>query len=126
MAFVALAGRMTLNKAGVDLTASAFLLYLAAFLVYLQFKSLFSRGYSLRILADLDSWGGRATEDKIRLNYGGGMGLGGMIEKRLKSMAGLGLIQHEGGTYGPLRFWGRRMARSGTWYRRWIRLDRVG
>src|SRR5579864_2795963 len=50
---------------------SAVFLYLSGAIVYLEMRSLLSRGYSLRILLDLASMGGQADVASLKTSYGG-------------------------------------------------------
>lgn len=93
---------------------------------YIQCKSLFSRGYTIRVLVDLAERGGIGRIPEMKMSYGGGVGLSGMLVKRFQSMASLGMLEISAERVGPLTPKGRRMAWIGNIYRRLLRLDTVG
>jgi hypothetical protein len=99
--------------------------FLAAMIVYVEARSLLSRGYSLRVLVDLLDAPRHATVRELAMGYGG-MGLRGMLAKRVASLAALGLVRSDGARVGPLTPAGRAMARLGLGFRRALRLDTVG
>jgi hypothetical protein len=66
--------------------------YAASVIVYMQSKSFFSRGYSIGILLDLLRRGPTLSMDELKRGYGNGMGLEGMLRKRLLSIASVGLV----------------------------------
>ena len=115
-------GRLNENP----LQFSAVLLYLSLCIVHAELTSLLSRGYSLRILYDL-----RATDDGVTLEaakagYGGGVGVRGLLQKRIRTLRGLGFLSFDDKTVGPLTFLGALAARLGRGMRAVLRLDNVG
>lgn len=109
-----------------DFKASVILLYVTSCLIYVEIKSLLSRGFSLRILVDLLDAGGQASVEKLKSDYGGGIGVRGLIMKRLRTLADLGLLQLGGDEAGPLSPLGRAAALVSHRLRQWLRLDLVG
>lgn len=105
---------------------SVVLLYLAGCLVYAEIGALVTRGYSLRILVDLLERGDAVDIARLKAEYGGGMGIRGLLIKRLNHMGGLGLIHVEGDRVGPLTSSGRFLTEAGASLRRLLRLDQVG
>ncbi len=101
-------------------------LYGSGYLIYVEAKSLFARGYSLRILVDLLSRGGTAPLASLKSNYGDGMGVSGILTKRLTSLLRLGLLRFEGDQVGPLTLLGKACAAVGGGVRQLLRLDLVG
>ncbi|MCG3205123.1 MAG: hypothetical protein KCHDKBKB_01840 [Elusimicrobia bacterium] len=100
-------------------------LFMTGMIVYLQCKSVFSRGYSIRILADLMDRGGSSTIESLKNGYGG-MGLQGMLRKRLLSLHSLGLLHINETLVGPLTPKGLWLARFSDFFRRVLKLERVG
>ena len=115
--------RATADRA--NLFAGTVALYASLALGYFQCKSLFSRGYSIRILVDLLEHGGPDTVAHMKASYGG-RGLSGMMVKRLGSMAAFGLLNFDGAVVGPITVTGRIVARFVSAYRRLLRLENVG
>lgn len=109
-----------------DFKVSAVLLYLAGCLIYLEIKSLVSRSCSLRILVDLLDAGGQVSVEKLKSNYGGGLGLRGLLTKRVCTMVDLGLLRLEGEQVGPLSRFGRAIALMSLRLRQLLRLELVG
>lgn len=109
-----------------DFKASAVLLYVTSCLIYVEIKSLLSRGFSLRILVDLLDAGGQASVEKLKSDYGGGLGICGLIMKRLRTLDDLGLLQLGDREAGPLSPLGRAAALVSHRLRQWLRLNLVG
>lgn len=107
-------------------TLSAYFLYGTLTMLYVQAKSIFSRGYSIRILVDLKGLGGKCTLDQLKKSYGGGMGVEGLLSKRLRFVSALNLAQVAGNQYGPLSGRGRALAKLCKNLRRLLRLEMVG
>ena len=105
---------------------AALLLYLTGCIVYGELLSLFSRGYSLRILVDLLSRGGSAGLEELKAGYGGGVGIQGLLARRLESLAHLRLLGFDGKRVGPLTVLGRIFATIGSSFRRLLCLEQVG
>jgi hypothetical protein len=104
--------------------AAAF--YLAGLLAYLEARSLLSRGYSLRILMDIAEHGRSIDISALKAYYGAGMGIEGLLGKRLHSLARLGLLRVHNGLVGPLTGPGRVAAAVTSGVRRLLRLELVG
>jgi hypothetical protein len=64
----------------------------------LQIYNLAERGFSLRILIDIDENGGPVTVDEIRKAYSRGSGLEWMYDKRIRDLLDHGLIALDGAT----------------------------
>jgi hypothetical protein len=101
-------------------------LYLGGLVVYVELRSLVSRGYSLRILVDLLNRGGQASLENLKLDYGEGAGIRGMLVRRLNSLAALQLLSFRDDQVGPLTWKGKIFASLGWGMRRILRLERVG
>ena len=104
----------------------ALLLYCTGACAYLQMRSILSRGYSLRILVDLLKLGGQADLETIKSAYGGGMGVSGLLLKRLRTLADFQMLYLQGDQVGPLTSAGKIFALAGHQLRGILRLDRVG
>lgn len=81
---------ISLNKA--DVFINGFCILLFTFIGYLECYSLLRRGFSLRILCELNLLNNSATKNELIKNYSGGRGLSWFAEKRLRGMEGLKLI----------------------------------
>lgn len=101
-------------------------LYVAGLIVYLEIRSLLSRGYSLRILVDLRRVGGTCTVESLKSTYGGGKGIEGLLRKRIASLERLRLLRADPEEIGPVTAPGRLCAITAVWVRRLLRLDTVG
>jgi len=110
----------------VSLRTGAVALYAAGWLVYVEVRSLLSRGYSLRILVDILVLGGGAGFEDLKSGYGEGMGVRGLLSKRIAGLARIGLIRRTADQIGPLTSVGRLVAHAGYGMRRLLRLDVVG
>jgi len=109
-----------------SLRVGAIFLYLAGCLVYIELRSLVARGYSLRILVDLLSSGGSASMERLKSGYGDGVGIQGMLAKRLGTLASLRLLRFQGNQVGPLTLLGKVFANASSGMRRLLRLELVG
>lgn len=105
---------------------SAISLYLSGCLIYFEVQSLLSRGYSLRILVDLLDSGGSARLEDLKADYGGGMGIRGILGKRLRGLARLRLVRFEEERVGPLTSLGMAFAMVGSRIRQVLNLGSVG
>lgn len=112
------------SRVAFHLSAAAF--YLAGCITYLEVRSLLSRGYSLRILVDLAAQGGAARVDRLKAGYGDGMGIPGLLARRVRTLERLGLLRFEGERVGPLTPAGRVVAALTVGLRHLLRLDLVG
>ena len=78
---------------------------------YLEFWSLIERSFSLRILIDLgNAHASSMSPRQLAMSYGGGVGLEGMMEKRIQGLVGSGMVVPDGSTYrltGKARMIGR-------------------
>ncbi|MBI4541806.1 MAG: hypothetical protein HY705_02115 [Gemmatimonadetes bacterium] len=108
------------------LRVGALALYLSGWIGFVELRSLLSRGYSLRMLLDLLEAGGRLPATELERAYGGGVGLPGLLDRRVTGLVGLGLLDRTAATVGPLRPLGTLAAALGATARRWLRLDLVG
>lgn len=62
---------------------------------YAEAFSMLCRGFSLHLILDVYNSGRISGEDAIS-RYGGGKGIGWMMEKRVRSMMSLGLVDFDG------------------------------
>jgi len=89
----------------------------------LQVYNLADRGFSLRVLIEIAAApDGALGAKEIAARYGGGQGLGWMLEKRIRDMIAQGLIRPEGDGYRASPH-GTRSARILGGLRRFLRLD---
>ncbi len=100
--------------------------YLAGVICYIEMVSLLSRGYSQRILVDVVSCGGTAGIKHLKANYSDGMGISGILTKRLNSLKELHFLSFDGVRVGPLTLLGKVTGICGSWVRGLLRLERVG
>jgi hypothetical protein len=100
--------------------------YLTGCLIYMEARSLLSRGYSLRILQDLLKNGGQADLETLKLSYGEGKGISGLITKRIQTLVNFHMLHHQGKKVGPLTPMGKGIGKAGFFWRKTLRLDRVG
>ena len=111
----------------ISLRVGAVCLYVTGALIYLELRSLLSRGYSLRILTDLyGRHGESASLTDLQTTYGNGVGLRGMLQKRLSTLARLRLVTIGSGEAGSLTPLGRLCAMAGLQMRRLLRMPSVG
>ena len=115
-------GRLNENP----LQFSAVLLYLSLCIVHAELTSLLSRGYSLRILYDLRANDEGLTLEAAKAGYGGGVGVRGLLKKRIRTLRGLGFLAFDDKTVGPLTVLGSMAGRLGLGMRAILRLDNVG
>lgn len=101
-------------------------LYLAGAIIYMELRSLLSRGYSLRILVDLWHRRGTARVEQLVASYSDGLGLEGLLRRRVASLAIWRLAQVAGDQVGPLTPLGMACAWLGIGIRRLLRLEIVG
>lgn len=109
-----------------SLKGGAIFLYLAGCLSCLEVQSLLSRGYSLRILIDLLERGGDASVDILKSEYGSGLGIRGLIVKRVHTLARLRFLHFQDNHVGPLTPLGKVMAMTTSRLREFLRLEMVG
>lgn len=100
------------------------LLWSAAFLGgILQLYNLADRGFSLRIVMDIQrSQGGSMSVDEIYTAYSGGRGIGWMYQKRLDDLVHHKLASIDDGHVRNLPS-GQRLALAFGWLRRFLRMD---
>ena len=108
------------------LKLAATLFYLANCLIYVEVRLLVSRGYSLRMLVDLLGQGGSTTVEALKSNYGEGLGVEGLLDRRLNDLCRLGLVQLEGDQVGPLTPLGKIFSVVTSSMRRLLRFEGVG
>lgn len=108
------------------LRVGAVCLFLAGCICYLELRSVLSRGYSLRILLDLIGRDNGATLEGLRSDYGNGVGMSGLVERRVKTLARVRLLRLDGHQIGPLTPIGRAAAAMGSLMRRALRMEGVG
>lgn len=90
---------------------------------WLQLYNLAERGFSLRILIDIDEAPDRAlTREQVAVRYGGGRGIAWMLDKRIHGLVEAGLAASSDG---PLRATrkGARVARLFGALRAFLRID---
>jgi len=115
-----------LASISLSVKVGAVCLFLAGCLCYLELRSLLSRGYSFRILLDLMSREEGATLAHLQSGYGNGVGVRGLLARRLKTLARLRLLHLRGNQAGPLTPLGALVAVTGSLMRRALRMERVG
>jgi hypothetical protein len=100
-----------------------FFIYTAAFFGFiLQLYNLADRGFSLRIVIDIDETPSRwMTVDDVMALYSAGRGIQWMYQKRIDDMAALELIRIKAGIVEPTAS-GRRLAARFAWLRRFLRV----
>lgn len=108
------------------LKSAAVGLYWAGCIGYVEILSLLSRGISFRVLIDLMEMNGAGEVEELKLCYGEGMGLKGLLQKRLDSLRRAGLVRCEGNRVGPLTPWGRLFSAATFRMRGLLRLEEVG
>lgn len=113
-------------NSGPGLSVGAVCFYLAATIVYVEIRSLLSRGYSLRILIDLMTHGKELPIEDLKSSYGDGLGVVGILAKRLETLKSLGIIHVNGKKVGPLTRQGHLLAGLGLSLRRLLKLETVG
>ena len=98
-------------------------IYTAAFFGFiLQLYNLADRGFSLRIVIDIDHAPDRhMTVDQIMNSYSAGQGISWMYQKRIDDLARLDLIRIEAGIAETTPS-GRRVASRFAWLRRFLRV----
>lgn len=109
-----------------SLKGGAVFLYLAGCLSCLEVQSLLSRGYSLRILVDLLERGGDASVDTLKSEYGSGLGIRGLIVKRVHTLVSLRFLHFQDNQVGPLTPLGKVVAMTTSRLREFLRLEMVG
>jgi len=100
--------------------------YLAACLLYMEARSILSRGYSLRILVDLDKLPGRRADRKTLKDNYGGMGVTGLLAKRVRTLADFRMLVFAEHRVGPLTWAGWCMGYAGLILRKSLCLHDVG
>ena len=100
-------------------------LYLASAMVYLEAKSIFSRGYSIRILVDLLEREHPQTLNQLKDNYSG-KGLRWMLDKRIQALKFVWILRYDKDVVGPPTVLGRLIAKVGDGSRRLLKLEQVG
>ncbi len=116
----------SLEQIPASLRVGAVCLFLAGCLVYLELRSVLSRGYSLRILFDLMGRDQGKTLERLQSDYGNGVGMRGLLARRLKTLAQLRLARLDDRQIGPLTPLGRVVAVTGSALRRALRMEEVG
>lgn len=109
-----------------SLRVGAVCLFLAGCIVYLELRSVLSRGYSLRILFDLMGRDQGQTLERLQSDYGNGVGMRGLLARRLETLAQLRLAHLDDRQIGPLTPLGRVVAVTGSALRRALRMEEVG
>lgn len=117
--------RLMPSGATIALKAGAISLYLAAALVYMELRSVLSRGYSLRILLDLLDRG-EMPVSQMPATYSNGLGVRGMLERRARTLALLRCVRAADHQIGPLTRLGRWCAKAGVQARRFLKMETVG
>ena len=115
-----------LERVSASLRVGAVCLFAAGSITYLELRSLLSRGYSLRILLDLMDQEQGKTVERLRSEYGNGMGMTGLLLRRVQTLARLRLVHVDGHRVGPLTPLGKAMATTGFALRQVVRMEEVG
>jgi hypothetical protein len=111
---------------GVDLWFFLFLYSACFFGGLLQLYNLADRGFSLRIVIDIDnSPTGYMTVDEVVDSYSSGRGIEWMYQKRIDDLARLNLIAVDKGMVSPTLS-GSRMASRFSWLRRFLKVAAQG
>jgi len=108
------------------LKTAALFLYWAGCIGYVEILSLLSRGISFRVLLDLLRNNGAADLKTLSLSYGDGMGLKGLLAKRLHSLSRAGFLHYQENQVGPPTFLGRLFGGITSGMRTLLRLQQVG
>ncbi len=116
----------SLEPVPTSLRVGATCLFLAGCLVYLELRSLLSRGYSLRILLDLMDKDHGETLERLRAEYSNGLGMRGLLSRRLATLARCRLTRFDGRWAGPLTGLGLLCAVVTASLRTLLRLEVVG
>ena len=88
----------------------------------LQVYNLADRGFSLRIMIDIESSpAGAMTTDQVVESYSAGRGIGWMYQKRMDDLVRLNLVKITGDTVVATPA-GRRIAARFAWLRRYLRV----
>jgi hypothetical protein len=117
---------LALTLAGSPLRASAIALFWALCVCLIELRSLVYRGYSLRILADLSEHAGQASVESLKTGYGKGLGLRGLLAKRLAGLDRLGLLRFDGERVAGLSRSGTILGGLGRAARGFLRMETVG
>ena len=108
------------------LRIGAVFLYIGGCIVYLELRSLLSRGYSLRILVDLLGHGEGLPLGTLQSGYGNGVGMRGMLRRRVATLARWHLVASAEEQVGPLTRVGVLCAVITSGMRWGLRMERVG
>ncbi|MBI4354254.1 MAG: hypothetical protein HY595_03355 [Candidatus Omnitrophica bacterium] len=100
--------------------------YLTGVIVYVEVRSLLSRGYSLRILVDALDQPEGVSVSRLQDGYSNGMGMRGLLTRRLTGLAQWHLVQFDGRRVGPLTALGVCCATMMVGMRKFLRLEVVG
>jgi hypothetical protein len=120
-----LPGSLTEPHPLVDLVFGLLLWTAAFFGGILQLYNLADRGFSLRIIMDIERGkDGAMSVDDVLAAYSDGRGIGWMYQKRLDDLVRHRLARIEGGWISNRRK-GRRLALLFGWLRRFLQLDPV-
>lgn len=115
-----------LEPAPASLRVGAVSLFLAGCIVYLELRSLLSRGYSLSILVDVLRQPEGTSLARLQDGYGDGVGLRGLLTRRIMTLSRLRLVRFDGRRVGPLTGPGVVCAALTSGMRKFLRLDLVG
>jgi hypothetical protein len=94
-------------------------------LAYMQVFSLTCRGFSLRVLVEIERWQGLDLDGIVR-EYSDGRGLDWLMEKRLAAIEKVGLIERRDGCVHVMRPWGVLAGQMGLVTKRLLRLGQGG
>lgn len=108
------------------LRTAALFLYWAGCIGYVETLSLLSRGISFRVLLDLLENHGEADLKNLSSSYGDGMGLRGLLAKRLQSLSRAGFLRCQENQVGPPTLLGRLFGAVTSGMRTLLRLQEVG
>jgi hypothetical protein len=91
----------------------------------MQVFSLTCRGFSLRVLVEIERWQGLDLDGIVR-EYSDGRGLDWLMEKRLAAIEKVGLIERRDGCVHVMRPWGVLAGQMGLVTKRLLRLGQGG
>ncbi len=92
---------------------------------YMEAFSMLCRGFSLRIVTDIDQHG-RLDLASLQQLYGGGRGAEWMLRKRMDTIARLGLVRRDDTGLALARPWGPVAARFGLLFKGLLNMGKGG
>lgn len=94
-------------------------------LAYMQVFSQVCRGFSLRLLVDIDRMGALDIPGVMR-EYSDGLGVDWLMEKRIRVLEDVGLLAHDADTLTLVRPWGFWVGLMGIWIKRILKPGQGG